>query len=454
MPTAHFTHIARHLRRELALARHSIKLAVAWLTEPGLLAELGAAAKRGVAVEVVVSGHAFNDVGQLAGLAAAGAQVMQHPATESRDDGFLHHKFCVLDYATVITGSFNWSRNAGSSAENVLITRDDEALAANYLQEFQRLFLAAQPLPESAGAGWQPSVLRRLLGGSAPAAPAVPVRFWATRLLGAPGQETMVCWQAPAGWQVALEGLPAADELPARGHRATTFGEAPAVLTLTAQAPDGEPAVVRTLRLQPALAPEIALLALDRPTIVGRVMPAQLRWQVLHAETVRLEPGGLELPAEGEHTVAPAMSTTYTLVATGLGGTRQRSVSLGVFPLPVLGRLAVPVPAGLRIETQVAYASTPVPSGLDVRGSRFPFTMPRLQRLRAELVPPTPTLAQLAEARGLASPADLRLPPRLAGAPLAGWGRWKHDVLLSLEQRFAANHRLVHVLSTIRRHYT
>lgn len=55
------------------------------------------------------------------------------------NNGILHHKVFIIDEATVITGSFNFSNNAvDSNDENVLIIRDAD-LAALYLEEFLRV---------------------------------------------------------------------------------------------------------------------------------------------------------------------------------------------------------------------------------------------------------------------------------------------------------------------------
>ena len=52
------------------------------------------------------------------------------------NNGILHHKVFIIDEATVITGSFNYSNNAvESNDENVLIIRDAD-IAALYIDEF------------------------------------------------------------------------------------------------------------------------------------------------------------------------------------------------------------------------------------------------------------------------------------------------------------------------------
>ncbi len=61
--------------------------------------------------------------------------------------GSLHHKFCVLDDAVVITGSYNWTRRARRADENILVVRSDTALAQGYQEAFERLLAKYQHRP-------------------------------------------------------------------------------------------------------------------------------------------------------------------------------------------------------------------------------------------------------------------------------------------------------------------
>jgi phosphatidylserine/phosphatidylglycerophosphate/cardiolipin synthase-like enzyme len=57
----------------------------------------------------------------------------------------MHHKVIIIDGQIVITGSYNFSRSAEeSNDENVLVIHS-QAVAAQFLAEFQRVFGLAQP---------------------------------------------------------------------------------------------------------------------------------------------------------------------------------------------------------------------------------------------------------------------------------------------------------------------
>ena len=128
--TGHFDNIAAQIRQELRKANYSVKLAIAWLTEQSLLAELAAAARRGVQVEMVVSRSDFNSFDTLTELTMADVEVVFFGPESTGGRNFLHYKFCFIDCRTLITGSFNWSKNAGSNEENIVISRDNESVAA------------------------------------------------------------------------------------------------------------------------------------------------------------------------------------------------------------------------------------------------------------------------------------------------------------------------------------
>jgi DNA uptake protein ComE-like DNA-binding protein len=58
----------------------------------------------------------------------------------------MYHKVIMIDARTVTTGSFNFSENAAhSNNENVLIIRDNPAIAARFIEEFQRLMTTPGP---------------------------------------------------------------------------------------------------------------------------------------------------------------------------------------------------------------------------------------------------------------------------------------------------------------------
>ena len=62
---------------------------------------------------------------------------------ESEDGDYnnelMHHKFCVIDNHTVITGSYNWTIAAESHHENIVIISNCSSLAEQYINEYNEI---------------------------------------------------------------------------------------------------------------------------------------------------------------------------------------------------------------------------------------------------------------------------------------------------------------------------
>lgn len=92
--------------------------------------------KKGVRVRVMTDDDQANSQGSdIQKFRSVGIQVkMDHAPTH------MHHKFCVVDGRLLMSGSFNWTRQAViGNQENVLVT-DNSALVTAFRQEFERLW--------------------------------------------------------------------------------------------------------------------------------------------------------------------------------------------------------------------------------------------------------------------------------------------------------------------------
>jgi phosphatidylserine/phosphatidylglycerophosphate/cardiolipin synthase-like enzyme len=124
---------------QIAGAKRSILVQAYSFTSVPILAALKAAHGRGVDVEVIVdkstartcpSGSRYNAATYLSN---AGIPVWVDAAVS-----IAHNKVMVIDGATVITGSFNFTAAAQkANAENLLVIRDSE-LAAKYRRNWER----------------------------------------------------------------------------------------------------------------------------------------------------------------------------------------------------------------------------------------------------------------------------------------------------------------------------
>jgi phosphatidylserine/phosphatidylglycerophosphate/cardiolipin synthase-like enzyme len=113
-------------------ARQSILVQAYSFTSAPIASALVEAAHRGVLIEVVLDKS--NKTGKY-----SEADFVAHAGIPTWLDGkhaIAHNKVIILDEATVITGSFNFTKAAEeNNAENVLILRSPE-LAARYTRQF------------------------------------------------------------------------------------------------------------------------------------------------------------------------------------------------------------------------------------------------------------------------------------------------------------------------------
>ena len=138
---AHFTNIHKVIMGHLEQAQADIVVAVAWFTDRDIFEVLCKKARSGVKVSVALIGDHINQgAGKLnfQKLENFGGLVVFLPAS-GRKERTMHHKFCVIDGATVITGSYNWSHKARSNDENITVVTDSAEFAAKYLDTFNDL---------------------------------------------------------------------------------------------------------------------------------------------------------------------------------------------------------------------------------------------------------------------------------------------------------------------------
>ena len=127
-------------------ARHSILVQAYSFTSTPILSALKAAHARGVAVEVIVDKTSARP--SPSGSRYSAATYLTNagiPVWVDNKVAIAHNKVMVLDGATVITGSFNFTAAAQShNAENLLVI-SDPALADEYRLNWQRRRAVSTP---------------------------------------------------------------------------------------------------------------------------------------------------------------------------------------------------------------------------------------------------------------------------------------------------------------------
>jgi phosphatidylserine/phosphatidylglycerophosphate/cardiolipin synthase-like enzyme len=123
-----------HLLPLIANAQQSIRFMAFSFTSPEIGAAMLERAAAGVDIEGIFELRGSQtEFSQLRPLYCANI-----PVRQDGNVGTFHHKVIVIDNETVITGSLNFSDNAIDSNDENVIILTNPAIAAHYLQEFER----------------------------------------------------------------------------------------------------------------------------------------------------------------------------------------------------------------------------------------------------------------------------------------------------------------------------
>lgn len=125
---------SREIMQELSGAKETIDIAMYYFTSVELADMLVEMKDRGVKIRI------YLDESQEMGKYSK-AQFLKNRGVQVKFEsgsGLMHNKFCVIDNKTVITGSYNWTKNAEErNDENVIILHDSET-AKIYQEQFNK----------------------------------------------------------------------------------------------------------------------------------------------------------------------------------------------------------------------------------------------------------------------------------------------------------------------------
>ena len=124
------------LVRELRRASSAVDICVFTITDNRLARAIADAHKRGVKIRILTDDEKSYDLGSdVHRLAESGI-----PVRYDNSPHHMHHKYAVFDEASVVTGSYNWTRSAAeNNRENILIS-DDPRFVRPYHKMFERLW--------------------------------------------------------------------------------------------------------------------------------------------------------------------------------------------------------------------------------------------------------------------------------------------------------------------------
>jgi phosphatidylserine/phosphatidylglycerophosphate/cardiolipin synthase-like enzyme len=132
----------KKLIKYLKLAKKTLIVAVFTLTNDDLATEVRRAKARGVDIRIISDDDLLKMQGSdIRNMYNEGIQVRVDLDPRAQ----MHHKFCVIDDYLLVTGSFNWTKQAVNKNQENLVVLDDPELCEIYTKEFDRMWLAFEP---------------------------------------------------------------------------------------------------------------------------------------------------------------------------------------------------------------------------------------------------------------------------------------------------------------------
>ncbi len=124
-----------HVLKELKAAKNSIVFMLYDLTDADIAGVLKEKNKAGISVHGMMDGPRTKmPYSQFKALKEAGISV-----APEEEVGLLHHKVFIIDNITVITGSFNPTKNGNERNDENILILTDPSIASSFYEEYERI---------------------------------------------------------------------------------------------------------------------------------------------------------------------------------------------------------------------------------------------------------------------------------------------------------------------------
>ena len=142
MVVAHFENIHVEIIKLIESGDSDLKICVAWFTDFDIYKTVLQKKKEGLNIEIIVANHEFNrksNVDFKEFLKLNGKVGYIGKLEGGSKDKFMHHKFCIIDNKTVVTGSYNWSFKARRNDENILVINNEPHIVEQFSKKFHEI---------------------------------------------------------------------------------------------------------------------------------------------------------------------------------------------------------------------------------------------------------------------------------------------------------------------------
>ena len=136
---AYFENIQNEIIKHISQAKQSLKIAMAWFTNPIIFNALLRACKRDIEVHLLINNDSINN--RVNGLPfnkliQEGSNFSLYIA-ESPD--LIHNKFCIIDDRIVIDGSYNWTVLAETNNDENIVIIENSNVISSFIEAFKNL---------------------------------------------------------------------------------------------------------------------------------------------------------------------------------------------------------------------------------------------------------------------------------------------------------------------------
>ena len=128
----HFEEIQAQIIEQIKNAKFAIWIAVAWFTDKVLMREVYNKKKQGLNIRLLVIDDEIN---KKHGFEYEKFFETKRVKPTGMYKNIMHHKFCIIDFKTVIHGSYNWTNKARWNKETISIDNGRE-IAEKFANEF------------------------------------------------------------------------------------------------------------------------------------------------------------------------------------------------------------------------------------------------------------------------------------------------------------------------------
>lgn len=121
------------IMKQLKEAKSLILVAMAYFTDEGLFNLLFKKAQEGLRVQLIVGDDEVNT------MSGINYEILKTVNADFCLRKNVHHKFCVIDARTVLSGSYNWTNQARINHEDLTLIDDDIQTALMFMIKFFKI---------------------------------------------------------------------------------------------------------------------------------------------------------------------------------------------------------------------------------------------------------------------------------------------------------------------------